>query len=131
MAPRPTMLDRISIIVVIGLFVVAQFGWLPMGIIGGQTRVIPTWSDCGNILCVCAPEPHCPLCGGAPTCTKVDFSDTERKDAVLTSTETIVAVVELPARVQGLVSHAQTPGLSAQVAMSSRTLHVPSPPPRA
>lgn len=132
MAPRPSTLDRLSIIVVIGVFVMAQFGWLPLGILGGQASVIPTWSTCGKDLCMCAPVPCCPLCGGEPTCVKVNLSDTERSDAVISTVDSIVAILAQPTRLSGQIE--DDPGaarLTGNVSLHTRALGVPSPPPRA
>lgn len=129
---RPTILDRLSIVMVIGVFLTAQFGWLPLGIAAGQARLIPAWSVCGNELCTCAPTPVCPLCDGASICNKVDFSETERDDAIVTSTDTIVAVVTQPSRVRAMpVDEHQVAMREADAALRSRALSVPAPPPRA
>lgn len=135
-AGRPTRARR-SAALLAALFLLAQFGWLPLGILAGNARYVPSWSLCGQTLCDCSPEPLCPLCDtDAPIaeCERLDLGDPAPDRAPLTIViESLLAVAPAPENLLAGLWTASPRRTDADLrpTLDSRDLGVPAPPPRA
>ena len=67
--------------------------WLPLGIAIGAARNVPEWSRCGRTLCLCHPEPVCPLCPVAQDGDSCESCD--RGDAVVRKRLDMTPVLEV------------------------------------
>lgn len=137
MPRRTPILDLAATVTVVALFLTAQFGWLPLGILGGQAHYVPTWSKCGEALCDCTPTPYCPLCEDLKadpdaTCMRLDLSGTRSQETVIALVDSLIALPVLADRTMSTLvpTPRYTRATAGDPAPHSRTLGVPAPPPR-
>lgn len=133
----------IGAVVMLLPFLAAQLAWLPLGGLGGMTRDVAVWSQCGQDLCRCLPEPVCALCAHdeVVACQTAVASVAPRKTDSSPARDLQVRLASL---LSGLVAipdadsnrwvaaDAERPAVDAAVETvrpRSRSLRPPTPPP--